>query len=146
MSESGRRKIAIPVVKESGEKRHRWVAMPTHSFWSPPAPSPPPPPARLLARRQGVNGTQHDAAGNPVINKKKFPAMAGLVTYGHSKNVRMGWYQNGCACGERAANFDPAFDRFSRITHPFAPMDPTRCQQRRATCSNACLSEAGRCV
>lgn len=50
----------------------------------------------------GVNGTQHDAAGNPVINSK-FPDMAGLVEYGHSKGLLMGWYENGCACGERHA-------------------------------------------
>ena len=30
---------------------------------------------------QGVNGTQHDAQGNPVINSK-FPDMQGLVNYG----------------------------------------------------------------
>lgn len=49
---------------------------------------------------QGVNGTQHDAQGNPVINKK-FPDMDGLVKYGHSKGLKMGWYENGCACGEK---------------------------------------------
>ena len=25
---------------------------------------------------------------------------AKLVRYGHSKGVHMGWYLNGCACGE----------------------------------------------
>ena len=48
----------------------------------------------------GVNGTQHYINGTPVINTK-FPDMAGLVDYGHSKNLKMGWYENGCACGER---------------------------------------------
>merc|ERR1719272_76196 len=52
---------------------------------------------------QGVNHTQHDAKGNPVIDTKKFPDMAGLGSAGHAKNVKMGWYQNGCACGERHA-------------------------------------------
>ena len=51
---------------------------------------------------KGVNGTQHDAAGLPVINAK-FPDMAGLVKYGHDAGLKMGWYENGCACGERKA-------------------------------------------
>ena len=49
---------------------------------------------------QGVNGTQHDAAGNPVINDK-FPDMASLVKQGHDLGLKVGWYENGCACGER---------------------------------------------
>ena len=28
---------------------------------------------------------------------------AGLVTYGHAAGLKMGWYENGCACGERRA-------------------------------------------
>lgn len=36
-----------------------------------------------------------------MINVDKFPDMKKLVNYGHSKNVKMGWYLNGCACGER---------------------------------------------
>ena len=48
-----------------------------------------------------VNGrkTQHYANGTPAINAK-FPDMGALVAYGHSKQLRMGWYLNGCACGE----------------------------------------------
>ena len=49
----------------------------------------------------GVNGTQHDAAGNPVVNTDKFPDMAGLVKYGNMRGLKMGFYENGCACGER---------------------------------------------
>jgi alpha-galactosidase len=49
----------------------------------------------------GVNGTQHDAKGNPMIDTKKFPDMSKLVAYGHSKKIAMGWYFNGCACGEK---------------------------------------------
>ena len=48
----------------------------------------------------GVNGTQHDAAGNPTINAK-FNDTGALVAYGHAKGLEMGWYENGCACGER---------------------------------------------
>ena len=50
---------------------------------------------------KGVNHTQHAANGDPVIATDRFPDMKGLVDYGHSKNVLMGWYENGCACGER---------------------------------------------
>lgn len=48
---------------------------------------------------QGINGTQHDAKGNPVINKK-FPDVPSLVEYGHSLGLKVGFYENGCACGE----------------------------------------------
>ena len=34
--------------------------------------------------------TQHYANGTPAINEK-FPDMANLVAYGHSKKLRMGW-------------------------------------------------------
>eukprot|EP01062_Namystynia_karyoxenos_P054558 TRINITY_DN449_c0_g4_i1.p1 TRINITY_DN449_c0_g4~~TRINITY_DN449_c0_g4_i1.p1 ORF type:complete len:439 (+),score=174.67 TRINITY_DN449_c0_g4_i1:73-1317(+) len=49
---------------------------------------------------EGVNNTQHTAEGTPVINSK-FPDMKALVDYGHSKGLKMGWYLNGCACGEK---------------------------------------------
>jgi alpha-galactosidase len=49
---------------------------------------------------QGVNGTQHDVAGNPVVNSK-FPDLKGLVDYGHKAGLQVGFYENGCACGER---------------------------------------------
>ena len=48
----------------------------------------------------GVNGTQHYANGTPAVNSK-FPDLGALVAYGHSHNVKMGFYLNGCACGER---------------------------------------------
>ena len=48
----------------------------------------------------GVNGTQHDAAGNPTINDK-FPDLGAIVKYGHFLGLDVGWYQNGCACGEK---------------------------------------------
>ena len=40
---------------------------------------------------QGVNKTQHDANGNPVINTYRFPDMAKLVEFGHNAGVKMGW-------------------------------------------------------
>lgn len=39
----------------------------------------------------GVNGTQHYLNGTPAVNPKTFPDMKGLVDYGHSKGVKMGW-------------------------------------------------------
>ena len=36
-----------------------------------------------------------------MVDTDKFPDLKQLVDYGHSKNVSMGWYLNGCACGER---------------------------------------------
>jgi hypothetical protein len=50
---------------------------------------------------KGVNGTEHDEKGIPVINTDRFPDTKGVVEYGHSKGLLIGWYQNGCACGER---------------------------------------------
>ena len=44
---------------------------------------------------------QHDVNGFPMVNTDKFPDLKSLVDYGHAKNIKMGWYFNGCACGER---------------------------------------------
>jgi hypothetical protein len=49
-------------------------------------------------RPQGVNGSQHDADGNPVIHARSFPDMGGWVASVHAFTA--GWYLNGCACGE----------------------------------------------
>jgi hypothetical protein len=49
----------------------------------------------------GVNGTQHDAHGRPTINITKFPDMKAMVSYGHSLDLQVGWYLNGCACPEK---------------------------------------------
>jgi hypothetical protein len=48
----------------------------------------------------GANSTQHYLNGTPATNPKLFPDMKGLVEYGHKKNVKMGWYFNGCGCIE----------------------------------------------
>ena len=48
---------------------------------------------------QGVNHTQHYVNGTPAVDLVKFPDLKGLVDYGHSKGVKMGFYLNGCACG-----------------------------------------------
>jgi alpha-galactosidase len=47
----------------------------------------------------GVDGTQHYANGTPAV-RADFPDLKALVAYGHSKGVKMGFYLNGCACGE----------------------------------------------
>jgi alpha-galactosidase len=49
----------------------------------------------------GVNGTQHYVNGTPAVNPTTFPDMKGLVDYGHSHGVKMGWYFNGCGCIEK---------------------------------------------
>lgn len=41
----------------------------------------------------------HDASGFPIVNNK-FPDMKGLVDDAHAKGLKIGWYLNGCACGE----------------------------------------------
>ena len=43
----------------------------------------------------------HDPHGVPQVNAKRFPDMPGLVSYGHSKNVQMGFYLNGCGANEK---------------------------------------------
>jgi alpha-galactosidase len=40
----------------------------------------------------GFDGSFHDAAGNPLVNKTKFADLAAMVSYGHSKGLRVGWY------------------------------------------------------
>ena len=48
----------------------------------------------------GVDGSQHYRNGTPAVNHK-FPDLRQLVNYSHDRGVEMGWYQNGCACGEK---------------------------------------------
>jgi hypothetical protein len=49
----------------------------------------------------GVNGTVHYKNGTPTVDPARFPSMHDLVSYGHSKGVRMGFYLNGCGCNEK---------------------------------------------
>ena len=50
----------------------------------------------------GADGHSHHdpVSGEPVIDTRKFPDMEGLVAYGSSKGIGMGWYQNDCGCTE----------------------------------------------
>jgi len=50
---------------------------------------------------QGAHGTQHYVNGTPAVATAKFPDLRALVEYGHARGVKMGFYLNGCACGER---------------------------------------------
>ena len=47
----------------------------------------------------GVNRTQHYVNGTPAI-EPQFPDIKALVDYGHAKDLLMGFYENGCKCGE----------------------------------------------
>ena len=52
----------------------------------------------------------HDKWGTPLINGSTFPSLRDMVTYGHSKNVKMGWYLNNCICmDEYTLQEDPAW-------------------------------------
>ena len=46
----------------------------------------------IQACGSGVNGSFHDAAGKPLVNKTLFPDLKGMVATAKSKGVRMGWY------------------------------------------------------
>jgi alpha-galactosidase len=49
---------------------------------------------------EGANGTQHDATGLPVTHTRSFPDLRRLTDRAHGRGLTVGWYQNGCACGE----------------------------------------------
>ena len=42
----------------------------------------------------------HNSAGEPVVDKRKFPNMKALVDYGHSLGLKVGSYLNNCICME----------------------------------------------
>ena len=46
----------------------------------------------------GVGGSFHDAQGNPIINKDRFPDMRGMTDYAHSLGLTTGFYDNNCIC------------------------------------------------
>jgi alpha-galactosidase len=52
----------------------------------------------------------HAEDGTPLVNKTIFPSLADLVKYGHSKDVKMGWYLNNCYCmDEYTLQEDPSW-------------------------------------
>jgi len=52
------------------------------------------------ACKAGVNGSFHDADGNPIINTKTFPDLKAMTDHAHSLGLRAGWYMNNCICSE----------------------------------------------
>jgi alpha-galactosidase len=58
----------------------------------------------------GVNGSFHNANGDPIINTQRFPNMQQMNQNAHQKNVKPGWYMNNCICSESGklqANWPP---------------------------------------
>ena len=39
----------------------------------------------------GVNGSFHDAEGNPLVDTKKFPSMKNMTDHGHNLGLKVGW-------------------------------------------------------
>jgi alpha-galactosidase len=46
----------------------------------------------------GYKESFHGKDGTPLVNKSIFPDLKDLVTYGHARKVKMGWYNNNCHC------------------------------------------------
>jgi len=46
----------------------------------------------------GWQGSFHAKDGTPLVNSSTFPDLKALVHYGHSKDVKMGWYSINCHC------------------------------------------------
>jgi hypothetical protein len=63
-----------------------------------------------------INGTFHDSAGNPMINKTLFPDMAALTAHAHSKGLTMSWYMNCCGCSERKSTIGPHYAQDAAAT------------------------------
>lgn len=49
----------------------------------------------------GVNGSFHDARGDPLIDNRKFPDLGRMVAKAHALGLKAGWYLNNCICLER---------------------------------------------
>lgn len=50
--------------------------------------------------KAGVDGSFHDADGNPIINTDTFPDMKKMTDHGHKEGIKVGWYMNNCICSE----------------------------------------------
>jgi alpha-galactosidase len=85
---------------------------------------------------------QHDAAGLPMIDAT-FPDMGGMVGRIHDLGLTVGWYLNGCKCGEHVElmkNYQGdvdslhkfGFDVSSALGHPPTPADPACTSARRS--------------
>ncbi len=49
---------------------------------------------------KGVDGTFHDQEGNPLVNRARFPDMAGMVRSIQRHGLKVGFYLNNCICQE----------------------------------------------
>jgi hypothetical protein len=49
---------------------------------------------------KGVNGTFHDSEGHPLVNRARFPDMAGMVRSIQRHGFKVGFYLNNCICQE----------------------------------------------
>ena len=57
----------------------------------------------------GVEGSFHDADGNPLVNGSRFPkGMGALVTHAHTRGLLAGFYINNCICAENQFRSDPS--------------------------------------
>jgi alpha-galactosidase len=50
----------------------------------------------------GVNKSFHNALGDPIVNKQRFPDMKGMVAHAHRLGLTAGWYGNNCICSEHS--------------------------------------------
>jgi hypothetical protein len=57
-----------------------------------------------------VNGSFHNAQGQPLVNTTTFPDMGAMVKNAHSLGLAAGFYINNCICGENMWRGDPAFE------------------------------------
>jgi hypothetical protein len=76
----------------------------------------------------GVNHTQHYVNGTPAVNSK-FPDLSAIVKYGHAKQLKVGFYENGtvrdfrqkstleAAIGPTPARFKRAGEASRRVTN-----------------------------
>lgn len=55
----------------------------------------------------GVNGSIHDADGNPLVKAAAFPDLAAMAAKAHSLGLTAGFYMNSCGCSENQFT-DPA--------------------------------------
>lgn len=56
----------------------------------------------------GVQGSFHDADGNPLINKDRFADMKAMTDHGHANGLSIGFYMNNCICSENQFT-DPVY-------------------------------------
>eukprot|EP00729_Bicosta_minor_P027833 gene27833-10256_t len=63
----------------------------------------------------GVHGSYHDANGQPLVNKSRFPSFASMTAAGHAANLKMGWYGNNCGCNE-IGKVGPYYEQDAKAT------------------------------